>query len=206
MIYAMIGYAVIATMLCVLGKVQANKQHREYIGELARLRGEQQNGELSRRLKELRMEDMQLKISEQATKIYSQERKLAEQHERLQELAREAGAYETMIAIKDTELNAREGEFEQNWEDMKKYLMEAQGCINRNAKLLVILTCRDCTSKKCKLRVEEGKIPEECPLKSAHALHEMKIVVNGFSLAHMIEKEETGQTVKDQTKENEGVA
>lgn len=128
---------------------------------------------------------------------------LHEKRQEVRELVKEIGGLEMLIKLKDEELNLREGEFEQNWDDMKKFLTEAHGCIDQNAKLLVILTCQDCTSKKCKLRVEEGNIPEECPLKSAHALHELKIVAKGFSLAHMVEKEVAEQTIKDQIKDKE---
>lgn len=174
----LVSCAVMMTVLWFLAMMKLRKQENDHIMDMAVMRREYGK-------------DLQ---------------SLHEKRQEVRELVKEIGGLETLIKLKDEELNAREGEFEQNWDDVKQYLMEAHGCINRNAKLLVILTCQDCTSKKCKLRVEEGNIPEECPLHSAHALHELKIVAKGFSLAHMIEKEVTEQTIRDQIKDKEGAA
>lgn len=169
------AYAAMMTGFWFLGMMQAKKQENDHIMARALLRSE-----------------------------YGQDlAALCQAEQDVKDLTKEIGKLEMLVKLKDEELNNRNDEHEQTWEDLKPYLMDVKGCIDLNAKLLVILSCKDCTSKTCGVRAEEGKIPEECPLKSAHALHELKIVVKGFSLAHMVEKEVAEQTIKDQIKDKE---
>ena len=171
----LVSCAVMMTVLWFLAMMRLRKQENDHIMDMAVMRREYNK-------------DLQ---------------SLHEKRQEVRELVKEIGGLEMLVKLKDEELNNRDDEHEQTWEDLKPYLMDVKGCIDLNAKLLVILSCKDCTSKTCGVRAEEGKIPEECPLKSAHALHELKIVAKGFSLAHMIEKEVTEQTIRDQIKDKE---
>lgn len=172
------AYAAMMTGFWFLGMMQAKKQENDHIMERALLR------------------------SEYGKDLAS----LCQAEQDVKELIKEIGGLEMLVKLKDEELNNRDDEHEQTWEDLKPYLMDVKGCIDLNAKLLVILSCKDCTSKTCGVRAEEGKIPEECPLHSAHALHELKIIAKGFSLSYMLERVAAEQAIKEQIKDKEGVA
>ena len=203
MIYAMIVYAVMITLVCVLVKVGTDKQRREDIGALVRLRGEQQKSELNLRLKELRMEDLRQALQTQYEKEKAQEKEMAKLRAQLEEQARDLGNYETLIRLKDDELNARDDERGMHWEELSRYILSAQASREKNSKLIVISNCCECHKKECAIRMPVGNIPEECPLKDAHALYSLQITAKGFSTAAVMNALDLRESVPEA---NEGVA
>ena len=93
----LVSCAVMMTVLWFLAMMKLRKQENDHIMDMAVMRREYGK-------------DLQ---------------SLHEKRQEVSELVKEIGGLETLIKLKDEELNAREGEFEQNWDDVKQYLMEA---------------------------------------------------------------------------------
>ena len=101
-------------------------------------------------------------------------------------LIQEIAELETLICLKDEELNNREDERELAWDEMIQYLIDAKTAQNKNTKLVPVDSCLRCPKKDTCNAANDDIIPKECPLKDAHVLYGLQITAKGFSLGKLV--------------------
>ena len=207
--YIPIAFALGMTIFWLKELIRRKIQREEHIVELTSLRGEMQDDSKVLRLKESTIKTLREEVNALHRKLHElqQNAELEEEKEefylrstndlfeliekkdeKILELVSDNTMMETLITMKDAELNARDDERDMHWEEMKRYLLAAQASKEKNSKLIVINNCCECNEKDCVSRMPTDKIPQECPLKDAHALYSLQITVKGFSTAKVMDK------------------